>query len=54
MHRGMVLGMLAGAAAEKIPPKLKGGLANRDALTQEIDGFTDISQPLPDGPYCNR
>jgi hypothetical protein len=34
--------------------ELKDGLADRDALTREIDEFADLSRPLPAGVFCKR
>lgn len=42
VHRGMVLGLLAGAASAQIPESLKRGLADYDALEQEIKSFSAI------------
>ena len=43
MHRGMILGLLAGAANKEIPEYLKQGLRAFDELTIEIDSFSDIA-----------
>jgi hypothetical protein len=43
VHRGMILGLLAGAAHYEIPDHLKQGLTAFDELKIEIDSFTDIA-----------
>ena len=42
VHRGMVLGLLAGAAGG-VPDDLKAGLADHDALAAEIDAFVGMA-----------
>lgn len=37
VHRGMVLGMLVGAASDSVPDDLKEGLADAEAIANEID-----------------
>ena len=37
VHRGMVLGMLVGAATDAVPDDLKRGLVDADAIANEID-----------------
>jgi ADP-ribosyl-[dinitrogen reductase] hydrolase len=43
VHRGIILGLLAGAANEEIPVYLKQGLTAFDELQIEIDSFSDIA-----------
>lgn len=43
VHRGMILGLLAGAANKDIPDYLKQGLTAFDELKIEIDSFSDIA-----------
>ena len=43
VHRGMLLGMLAGAISGGIPAHLLRGLAKHDELAKEIDAFCDIA-----------
>lgn len=43
VHRGMILGLLAGAANKEIPEYLKQGLRAFDELRIEIDSFSDIA-----------
>ena len=43
VHRGMVLGILVGAANEEIPEHLKQGLIAFDELQTEIEAFSDIA-----------
>ena len=42
VHRGMILGMLVGAANEAIPEDLIRGLVAREALRREIEMFVEI------------
>ena len=42
VHRGMILGLLAGAANTVIPHELKSGLLAYDELQNEIKDFTDL------------
>lgn len=37
VHRGMILGMLVGAATDSVPDDLKRGLTDADAIANEID-----------------
>jgi ADP-ribosylglycohydrolase len=43
VHRGMILGLIAGAASETVPEHLIRGLAASRELEKEIEGFTDIA-----------
>jgi ADP-ribosylglycohydrolase len=43
VHRGMVLGILVGAANEEIPEHLKQGLIAFDELQAEIEAFSEIA-----------
>jgi hypothetical protein len=43
VHRGMVLGLIVGAANDKLPLHLKQGLTAFDDLQGEIDAFSDIA-----------
>ncbi len=43
VHRGMVLGLLVGAASEDIPSHLKEGLTASDELQSEIASFSEIA-----------
>jgi ADP-ribosylglycohydrolase len=43
VHRGMVLGILVGAANEEIPEHLKQGLIAFNELQTEIEAFSDIA-----------
>jgi hypothetical protein len=43
VHRGMLLGMVVGAAAEELPDPLVKGLADHRDLTEEIGAFADIA-----------
>jgi ADP-ribosylglycohydrolase len=42
VHRGMILGLLLGMAADEFPARLRDGLADRAALAAEIDDFAAI------------
>ena len=42
VHRGMILGLLAGAASTEIPHELKSGLVAYDELQNEIKRFIDL------------
>lgn len=42
VHRGIILGMLAGAANEEIPHELKMGLADYASINQEIEDFINV------------
>ncbi len=43
VHRGMVLGLIAGAARSDFPEELKNGLAAHAALATEIDAFVEVA-----------
>jgi len=43
VHRGMVLGMLLGAASDSIPQKWVDGLIAKDELAKEIEAFAEIA-----------
>jgi ADP-ribosyl-[dinitrogen reductase] hydrolase len=43
VHRGMILGLILGAACERIPEHLVEGLMACQELRAEIDAFTDIA-----------
>ena len=43
VHRGMVLGLLLGAANEEVPERLKKGLIAFNELQTEIEAFSDIA-----------
>lgn len=42
VHRGIVLGLLAGAASDDIPDELKRGLAEYDSIEKEIEDFIKV------------
>lgn len=42
VHRGMILGLLAGAAAQEIPNELKSALVEYEAINKEIEDFVKI------------
>ena len=42
VHRGIILGMLAGAANEEIPKRLKMGLVDYEDLDKEIEAFVQV------------
>jgi len=42
VHRGMILGILAGAVAKEIPAELQTSLKEYEAIKKEIDDFVDI------------
>ena len=42
VHRGIILGLLAGAANEEIPEALKTGLAEYDSISKEIEDFVKV------------
>ncbi|MDQ7042458.1 MAG: ADP-ribosylglycohydrolase family protein [Sulfurimonas sp.] len=44
VHRGIILGILAGAASDEIPSELKMGLVEHDSLEKEIDDFVKVTQ----------
>ena len=43
VHRGMILGLLLGAATVDFPARLRDGLADREALETEINDFAAIA-----------
>jgi ADP-ribosylglycohydrolase len=43
VHRGMVLGMILGAATASIPSKLIDGLVAKNELEKEIEAFAAIA-----------
>ena len=43
VHRGMVLGILVGAANKELPAQLMQGLIAFDELKTEIEAFSDIA-----------
>jgi hypothetical protein len=43
VHRGMVLGLIAGAADDRFSENLKTGLADHEALAVEIDAFVEVA-----------
>jgi ADP-ribosylglycohydrolase len=43
VHRGMILGILVGAANEEIPEHLKQGMIAFNELQTEIEAFSDIA-----------
>jgi hypothetical protein len=43
VHRGMVLGLVVGAANDELPQHLKQGLIEFEGLEDEIDAFADIA-----------
>jgi len=43
VHRGMVLGLLVGAAADRVPSSLTTGLVDHAALATEIEGFAELA-----------
>ena len=42
VHRGMILGMLAGAATDEVPLHLKEGLREYEAIDREINDFVAL------------
>ncbi len=42
VHRGMVLGLIVGAAQDKMPPSLIQGLTEYRAISAEIDAYIDL------------
>ena len=42
VHRGMVLGLIVGAAHDELPEDLRQGLSDSEALQSEIDAFSDV------------
>ena len=43
VHRGMVLGLLLGAASNDVPQSLKTGLLDHDVLAKEIKAFAELA-----------
>ena len=43
VHRGMVLGLLVGAASEEVPAMLKTGLVDHVDLATEIEAFSELA-----------
>ena len=43
VHRGMILGMILGAACDEIPPELQQGLADFEELQDEIEAFVELA-----------
>jgi len=43
VHRGMLLGLLVGAASDDVPSSLKTGLKDHEALAAEIDAFAKLA-----------
>jgi len=42
VHRGIILGLLAGAANDDIPEELKTGLAEYENIKREIEDFIKV------------
>ena len=42
VHRGIILGLLAGAASDEIPSELKTGLAEYESINKEIEDFVKV------------
>jgi hypothetical protein len=42
VHRGMILGMIVGAASRTFPDELKDGLLEHDEIQAEIDGVLTL------------
>ena len=42
VHRGMIMGLIAGASNDELPSHLIEGLVAHDELEAEIDAFADI------------
>ena len=42
VHRGMVLGLIVGAAQDELPDDLRRGLSDYEALQSEINAFSDV------------
>jgi len=42
VHRGIILGLLAGAANEEIPNDLKMGLVEYESIDKEIEDFVGV------------
>jgi ADP-ribosylglycohydrolase len=43
VHRGMVLGLIVGAAHDELPDDLRQGLVDCEDLQSEIDAFADVA-----------
>ncbi|MBT8368644.1 MAG: ADP-ribosylglycohydrolase family protein [Deltaproteobacteria bacterium] len=43
VHRGMILGLVVGAASDDLPEHLRHGLAALEGLQQEVEEFSDIA-----------
>ena len=43
VHRGMIMGLLVGAATDELPDYLMGGLVAHDELADEIEAFVSIA-----------
>ena len=43
MHRGMILGLIVGAACDELPEHLTHGLIAFEELQKEIEEFSDIA-----------
>jgi hypothetical protein len=43
VHRGMILGLLVGAATESVPDHLRQGLADHEAIGREIAAFCEVA-----------
>ena len=43
VHRGMLLGLVIGAASKKVPSKLKTGLMDHVELAEEIEAFAELA-----------
>ena len=43
VHRGMVLGLIVGAASDELPEHFLHGMIALDELQTEIEAFTDIA-----------
>jgi len=43
VHRGMVLGLLVGAASDEVPSSLKAGLIDHAELAAEIEAFAKLA-----------
>ena len=46
VHRGIILGMLAGAATEEISDELKMGLVEYESINQEIEEFVQVIKSI--------
>ena len=43
VHRGMLLGLILGAAHDTLPDHLISGLASQNKIKNEIEGFCEIA-----------